>query len=209
MYLYVFGSYCRGEIDEYSDIDLLIIKNQDEILPQYDIDKYSIYNLDRIQELWEEGNPFAWHLFLESRFIFSNDSLDVLKNLGEPNIYNNHINDMNKFSKLFNDSKLSLISTNNSIDFDLSMIFLSIRNYASCYSLGHLKKPIFSRNSAIELGSDSIRISNDCYSILLKSRILSTRGIGYNVSNKELKVVLNELDSISIWFNNLKTKINE
>lgn len=209
MYLYVFGSYCRGEIDEYSDIDLLIIKNQDEILPQYDIDKYSIYNLDRIQELWVEGNPFAWHLSLESRFIFSNDSLDVLKNLGEPNIYNNHINDMNKFSKLFNDSKLSLVSTNNSIDFDLSMIFLSIRNYASCYSLGHLKKPIFSRNSAIELGSDSIRISKDCYSILLKSRILSTRGIGQNISNKELKVVLNELDSISIWFNNLKTKINE
>lgn len=209
MNLYVFGSFCRGEIDQYSDIDLLIIKKQNEILPRFDLDKYSIYNLDRIQILWKEGNPFAWHLFLESKFIFSNDSIDVLKNLGEPNIYSNHINDMDKFLKLFHDSKLSLVSTKNSIDFDLSMIFLSIRNFASCYSLGHLKKPNFSRNSAIELGNDSIKLSDDCYSILLKSRILSTRGIGNNITNKELEIVLNELDYISEWFNNLKIKTNE
>jgi hypothetical protein len=209
MYLYIFGSYCRGEIDQYSDIDLLVIKDKDEILPQFDLDKYSIYNLDRIQNLWDEGNPFAWHLFLESKLIFSNDNKDVVRSLGKPNIYSNHTNDMNKFLKLYLESKNSLIRTNDSRDFDLSMIFLALRNFASCYSLGYLKNPNFSRNSSIEIGIDSIKISDECYSILKNSRILSTRGIGKNVSDEEVAIVINELEVISEWFKKLITKTHE
>lgn len=209
MYLYVFGSYCRGEIDQYSDIDLLVIKDQDEVLTQFDLDKFSIYNLDRIQNLWKEGNPFAWHLYLESRLIFSNGNDDVVRSLGKPNVYSNHINDMNKFLQLYLESKNSLIETNNSRDFDLSMIFLALRNFASCYSLGHLKNPNFSRNSSTAIGIDSIRISDKCYSILKNSRILSTRGIGKNVSEEEIAIVINELEVISEWFKELIKKTHE
>ena len=31
MYIYVFGSLCRGEIDSNSDVDLLIISNKDKL----------------------------------------------------------------------------------------------------------------------------------------------------------------------------------
>ena len=43
------------------------------------------------------------------------------------------------------------------------MIFLSIRNFASCYSLGYLKQFEFSRDSALRLGKFSIDITEYTY----------------------------------------------
>jgi len=86
MYIYIFGSICRGEIDMYSDTDLLLISNG---LHLDFIDKYSIYSPKRIRELWEEGNPFAWHLHTESRLVFSPNGINFLENLGTPNKYSN------------------------------------------------------------------------------------------------------------------------
>lgn len=207
MYIYVFGSLCRGEIDEYSDVDLLIVKDETESPKYIDTEKYSIYSKKRIQDLWEEGNPFAWHLYSESKLIYSNDNFDFLKQLGVPKDYMNLENDLKKFYKLYNDSCESIKKSHNSIDFDFSMIFLAIRNFASCYSLGILKKYNFSRNSSLNLGKDSISISKKCYSILEKSRILSTRGIGNNLSKEEFQLMFIELSTITNWFNNLlKTK---
>lgn len=58
------------------------------------------------------------------------------------------------------------------------MIFLSIRNFASCYSLGYLKQFEFSRDSALRLGKFSIDITEYTYKKLKQSRLLSSRGIG-------------------------------
>lgn len=207
MYLYIFGSYCRGEIDELSDIDLLIIKDKNEKLASFDLDKYSIYNKDRIIALWNEGNPFAWHLYLEAKLIYSNDNINFLYNLGEPAKYSNLKNDLYKFHKLYIDSVNSLINTNNSRDFDLAMIFLAIRNFASCYSLGFINHPNFSRKSAITLQMDNLLISEECFAILEKSRIISTRGIGQNATSLEYDKIINELNNISDWFNLILNKI--
>ncbi len=206
MDLYIFGSYCRGEIDNYSDIDLLLIKDINEDLTTFDLDKFSIYNKKRINELWQEGNPFAWHLHLESKFIFSNTKTNYLKSLGVPNEYQNLDNDLNKFYQLYIDAKESLNQSFSSKDFDFSMIFLAIRNFASCYSLGYLKKPNFSRNSSLQLGEDSIQILNSSYSILEKARILSTRGIGSNILDSEFDEVVNEMENITKWFEKLNKK---
>lgn len=203
MYIYIFGSLCRGEIDEYSDVDLLIIKDEIENLQNFDIEKYSIYSKERIRDLWEEGNPFAWHLYLESKLIFSDNDIDFLKQLGEPKDYISLEKDLKKFYKLFDDSCQSINKSDNSVDFDFSMIFLAIRNFASCYSLGTLKKYNFSRNSCLNLGENSISISKNCYSILEKSRILSTRGIGNNLSKEDIKLVVSELNIITDWFHKL------
>lgn len=207
MYLYIFGSFCRGEIDKYSDIDLLVIKEKDENIDSFDLDKYSIYNRKRIEELWTEGNPFAWHLFLEAKLIFSTDRSNLLIEMGKPNKYSNLIEDLNKFYKLFNDSYTSLLRTNLSRDFDLSMIFLAIRNFASCYSLGFLSIPNFSRNSALTLYSNPLEISKECFYILENSRISSTRGIGSNVTLNQYDTVLKEVHEIRSWFELLMNKV--
>lgn len=53
--IYIFGSVVRGEIDQYSDTDLLLIT--DETLNFVDLEKYSLYTPTRIKEMYVEGNP--------------------------------------------------------------------------------------------------------------------------------------------------------
>ncbi|HHE9539890.1 TPA: nucleotidyltransferase domain-containing protein [Haemophilus influenzae] len=62
MHIYVFGSLCRGELDNKSDIDILIISDE-KFGSEYN--KYSVYSYEKIRELWLDGNPFAWHLYLD------------------------------------------------------------------------------------------------------------------------------------------------
>jgi len=77
MHIYAFGSVCRGEVSRDSDIDLLCIDEGTQA-DRFDPELYSVYSYERIRELWSEGNPFAWHLWLESRLLFSSDAEDHL-----------------------------------------------------------------------------------------------------------------------------------
>lgn len=80
MHIYAFGSVCRGEIDNQSDIDLLaVVAGHDD---RFDSSIYSIYSYNRLKELWKEGNPFAWHLASEAKIIFSSNGEDFLSQLG-------------------------------------------------------------------------------------------------------------------------------
>jgi predicted nucleotidyltransferase len=207
MYIYAFGSICRGEIDELSDLDLLLIRDKSINIENFDSEKYSIYSEERLNDLWKEGNPFAWHLYLESKLIFSTNTSDYLKELGTPNEYKNVKEDLEKFYNLYLTSVESLINSKNSIVFDLSTIFLSIRNFATCYSISYLDKYNFSRNSALTIIENNLVISQECFSILEKARVLSTRGLGKEITKDEINLVQNELPKINEWFYTIKNKI--
>jgi len=203
MEIYIFGSVVRGEIDNYSDVDLLILKEKDELLSEIDSEQYSIYTYQRISEIWNEGNPFSWHLYVESKCVFSNNNVSFLKSLGTPGKYNNLLNDLDKFKSLYESSKTSILEENYSVDFDLSMIFLSIRNFATCFALGFLDKHEFSRDSAIRLGRYSLQIDHSVYETLKKSRLLATRGKGKHISENDLIQIKYEFIKIENWFTNL------
>ena len=209
MHIYAFGSVCRGDISLGSDIDLLAIVEDHN--SQIDPDTFSIYSYKRIQELWQEGNPFAWHLSLEARLIFTSDETDYLKLLGSPEKYRKCLQDCEKFFSLFQEAYTSIIKGSNSIIFDFSVVFLSIRNIATCFSLGVIGQPNFSRNSAIYLGLNSIPLDLDLYHILERARILCTRGYGEKPTNDEIKTTIQELNKIREWMYNLveKVKANE
>lgn len=198
--IYIFGSVVRGELDQYSDVDLLLIT--DNIEQNIDPNKYSIYSPARIKELYEEGNPFAWHLFYESKLIFSSDQ-DFLLTLSKPSDYTNCKNDLLKFKKLFDDSIYSMRENKFSIIFDLSMIFLSIRNFATCYTLGHYNKPIFSRLTFEKLNDYPLKLDERVKELLMMSRISSTRGINFSVSEESLSLLELELNNIENWFNEI------
>ena len=78
-------------------------------------------------------------------------------------------------------------------------MFLRIRNLATCFSLGMFGQPDFSRNSALRLGTRSIPIPFDAYSVLERSRVLSTRGFGGNVTISDVEVVRRTLSTIEEW----------
>lgn len=198
-HIYAFGSICRGEFDEMSDIDLLAITTEDD--KRFSTEKFSVYTHERISELWREGNPFAWHLHLESSLIHSSDKVDFLKSLLNPEKYENGYNDCQKFKALFEDNFKALLDNTNSSTFKISCIFLGVRNFATCYSLAK-GKPIFSRKSPT-LIKNHLNISTNVFDILIRARILSTRGTGKPLTKSEIDLVKVECQKIHQWMEKL------
>lgn len=198
-HLYAFGSVCRGEIDKSSDIDLLACLSQPN--PGIDANRFSIYSHQRIQELWTEGNPFAWHLHLESKLLYSSTGEDFICSLGKPVRYSKFVEDCEKFRSLFLESLNSLTTKTNSPTFDISCMFLATRNFATCYSLGS-GNPVFSRYSPL-LIDNSLLISKDEFDIYVRARILSTRGYGEPLSNRDLFLVKESAHSVVEWMSKL------
>lgn len=197
MHIYAFGSICRGDINVDSDIDLLaIVTGLDE---RFDPSKFSIYSYARISELWNTGTAFAWHLHYESRLIFAEDGRDNLAERGPPNPYCRGALDCCRFKNVFAHAHEALKRDNVSAVFELSTIFLSIRNLATCYSLGVCKEPNFGRDAALRLGQLNVPISDKAYQILRRARVLSTRGVGSYITNEEARHVLDECDIIWEW----------
>jgi hypothetical protein len=201
VHIYAFGSICRGDLREGSDIDVIaLVQGYDS---RFDPNMFSIYSYSRITDLWTEGNPFAWHLFLESRLIFASDRQDFLASLGQPAEYTNCLRDCEKFYSVFQAARSSILASAKSKVFELSTIFLSIRNIATCFSLGTKDNPDFSRHSALHLDADSIAVPNDAYSVLERARILSTRGEGKDLTDREFDLVVPTLENIKNWMEGL------
>lgn len=208
MHIYAFGSICRGDISLDSDVDLLaLVKGHD---PRLDPSKYSIYSYEKIKLLWVKGSPFAWHLFFESRLLFAHDQKDYLRMLGTPGRYDGYVADCEKFFDAFADAYLSLSGLAPTSVFDLSAAFLSIRNISTCFALGVLNEPIFTRGSALRLPQEYVLpISERCYRILERSRILCTRAQGPDISGQELALALAEFEMIRTWMMKLVAKARE
>lgn len=200
-HLYAFGSLCRGEIDELSDVDLLACVETQDQARTIDTGRFSVYTHDRIRALWREGNPFAWHLHLEAKLVFASDGTDLLRELGVPHDYENADDDCVKFMRLFEDSVQSLHSTSDSQVFHLSCIFLATRNFATCYSFTR-GRPIFSRRSPLLIESP-VSLPTDVFDTLARARVLSTRGIGEALTPKEISVAVRACPQIHNWMQSL------
>ena len=205
MHIYAFGSVCRGEVDESSDIDMLALVNGYD--SRFNPSDYSIYSYERIQELWNQGNPFAWHLFLESKLVYSQDNIDFLHSIGEPSTYVSGIEDCEKFHEIFSSAKESIGCSDLTEIFDLSSVFLAIRNFATCYSLHSDLSSEFSRNSACKLGKQSIPVNASVYSLFERSRVLCTRGVGEMLNGVEIDTAKNALDEIESWMMEILNKM--
>lgn len=196
-HLYAFGSLCRGEIDEFSDIDLLACVETQEQARQIDSARFSIYTHDRIRALWSEGNPFAWHLHLESKLMHTSDGRDFLQELHAPYAYTNADVDCAKFIRLFQESLHSLRGTSDSRVFHLSCMFLATRNFATCYSFTR-GRPIFSRRSPLQIETPA-PVPDDVFDVFVRARVLSTRGIGKALAPDEVSLALQACPAICEW----------
>ena len=204
MHIYAFGSIWRGEVDASSDIDLLTIVDGRDL--RFDAEIFSIYGYSRIKAIWREGNPFAWHLSLESRLLHSSDGVDFLQSIGSPERYQRSATDCAKFRDIFKAASEALRNGSSSPIFELSSVFLAMRNIATCYSLGVLDKPDFSRRSALRLQGDSLEIEDKVFSMIERARILSTRGHGSLLTEDEIEIIKVHLDRIESWMDRLSEK---
>lgn len=202
MHIYAYGSVCRGEIVATSDIDLLALVDDEN----QDLDPvvFTVYRYTQLPNLWSEGNPFAWHLALESRLIFAEDGIDFVRELGDPVRYSNWGSDSEKFSEIYLAAKDVLATSRDTTTFELSTIYLAVRNLAICFSLQQGYPPVFSRRAFRQLGVHSLRIDPRTSEILEDARILSTRGVGAQPSRSDVDHVLARLPLVDQWISNLK-----
>lgn len=202
-HFYAFGSICRGEVDRASDVDLLACITG----PNSDLDtgKFSVYQHERLRCLWLEGNPFAWHLHLESRLLYSSDGIDFIKSLGAPAAYQAGTDDCDKFARLFSESLDQLSQTRVNATFNLSCMFLGARNFATCYSLWR-GSPIFSRKSPLLIDSP-LRVDDEVFDVLTRARVLSTRGIGNALSDEEVMLALRAAPVVHAWMSRLLAEV--
>jgi hypothetical protein len=82
-----------------SDVDLLAITTGGPNRLSRSI--FSIYSHSKVQRIWNEGNPFAWHLYLESKIVYSGDGNDFIQALGAPTNYTKAIDDCERFLAIF------------------------------------------------------------------------------------------------------------
>lgn len=174
---------------------------------RFDSSIYSIYSYKRLAELWKEGNPFAWHLASEARIIFSSNGEDFLSQLGLPSAYQKCKEDCRKFYNLYCKAIESIFCGSSSLVFELSSIFLAIRNFATCFLLGTRQIRNFSRRSALQMDGQSIKIHPDTFKLLERARILSIRGTGAIINQDDLKSSLEDIYSIKTWMMSLLNEV--
>lgn len=166
-------------------------------------DKFSIYKKSSITKLWNEGNPFAWHLHLESVNVYSDRADHLFPYLGTPSIYTAGIQDCSKFFETFLLAVESIKQSDLSLIFDLSSIFLCVRNFATCYSLGFTDSPIFSRDACLKLNENSLNLPIKTYQLYERSRLLCTRGLGQMPTLNEIMLMKEAIPTISDWMGQL------
>lgn len=197
MHLYAFGSICRGEVELASDVDLLALV--DGMDARFDPMVYSIYSYKRISKLWEEGSPFAWHLWRESQLIHGDDGKDWLRERGSPAAYPSARKHCLRFYAIFSGASAALNGPTPSAVFELSTVFLAMRNFATCYSLGFLEVPDFSRRSPQRIGALSVGIPDEEFRLFERARLLCTRGSGRALDVEEVQLARGALARIELW----------
>lgn len=183
LHIYAFGSICRGEVVPGSDVDLLAISSGGS--NELSRSMFSIYSHSKIRTIWREGNPFAWHLHVESKLIHSSDSADFIAALGSPATYAKAREDCERFLGIYRQASDSLRYDHASAIFDLSAAFLGLRNFATCFLLGRGHRD-FSRGVALNLIADMPSGDLSAYRVLERARLLCTRGHGDMLSHTEI-----------------------
>ncbi|MCW8336707.1 nucleotidyltransferase, partial [Vibrio paucivorans] len=139
----------------------------------------------------------------------SQDSSNFLSDLGSPSVYADGESDCVKFYEIFKSACDSINETELSRVFDLSTVFLAMRNFASCYSLAYLERPDFSRRSSINIGALSVPINREVFDVLESARILCTRGVGSSLTELQVYTAIKSLTQIECWMKSLIRRIDK
>lgn len=189
--IYLFGSVARGEQDQYSDIDILIVIYDCEENEYLDLKKkyaeileipsswISMYRSNKIEEMFNVGSYFLWHIKLEGVLLYSKDSyLESL--LKELPLYKNINKDINEYSAILSDIMNELDSSLLSIDYELAVLASLVRN--TCIAISYMDGNMnFSRTSVVMecFSKYNIEATYKEYTSLYKYRLYQTEKVNH------------------------------
>ena len=186
---YLFGSSARGDSSRYSDIDILVVcENSDDIdmhnfklstgvMNNYLPLDYSFYSENRLRKMYDQGDLFAWHLYMEATFI--EGDFDRLTNLGKPNPYVGFEQDAVPLLDLLLSIKKSVKESSMNLIYEAGLAYVCARNIAMSASYFSKKGVSFNVYAPLTLSTyhNPFPLNQDQYDSLRQARLASTRGM--------------------------------
>src|SRR4051812_27000291 len=100
--IYIFGSIIRGEVSTTSDVDVLVIPLGPQRREAYP-DTWSVYSVEIVKSYHELGRLMAWHLYLESKCVYSPTKDNLISRLGPPASYTTYREDIDELEAILNE----------------------------------------------------------------------------------------------------------
>lgn len=201
--IYLFGSVARGDQDEQSDVDILIViddcseddyikyKKEYASILQIPVSWISLYRKKKILKMHEKGSYFLWHLKQEGKVLYSREN-ELDKLFSTLPRYRSMKEDIKEYQQILDDVKEELHNVYLCIEYELSVLASLVRN--TCIMLSYLNNRFdFSRNQVVKYCIDKyqIDISLEEYKALYQYRSYET--------GKIQEVVKGKIDDINKW----------
>ena len=198
MWLYVFGSTVRGEVDAQSDVDVLAVVEHKHY--QGDLPKsFLVYSRPELEAVFNRGDLFSHHLASGSRLIYSHDGSDVISVLGAPAPYSSGWKDFESFCEIADAALAQLRRGSNCMVFDCGVLYMAVRDVAMILSYHGDGAMTFSKYAPYAV-DPRLSLPPDAYETLKRCRAASTRRAECaefdELSEEELSTIDNWLKSV-------------
>lgn len=200
----LFGSHGRGDNDEHSDVDVLVIvKDGSGTTPEAAIVRslspflkpspsVSFYGERKLRLMFEEGHLFAWHLYLESKGIGPFSNLSSL--FAKPSDYAGALEDIADLITILKDVERQIKKCPHNSVFEMGILYVCARNIAMSASWHLASRPEFGRYSPYALSGLPFPLTMRQYDLAMQCRMASTRGISpLEVSADTVSAVTSDL----------------
>lgn len=197
----LFGSYARGDFDDASDLDFLVVLNGDHNGISESVfssikriakkePSISWYSERRIKEIFRDGHLFAWHLYLESMPLLRNMESDIVTKLGKPNEYLGALEDIKSLIEILLSVKNAIKRCPRNLVYEAGIIYICVKNIALSATSVFSERLDFSRYSPYNQGINrfvNFPLPELKYELLIQSRHASMRGLPLpNIEHYEL-----------------------
>ena len=201
--IYLFGSVARGDQDEQSDVDILIVidncseddyikyKKEYASILQIPVSWISLYRETQILKMHEKGSYFLWHLKQEGKVLYSREN-ELDKLFATLPRYRGMKEDIKEYRQILDDVNEELHNVYLCIEYELSVLASLVRN--TCIMLSYLNNRFdFSRNQVVKYCIDTYKIdvSLEEYRALYKYRSYET--------GKIQRVEKGKIEDINKW----------
>ena len=201
--IYLFGSVARGDQDEQSDVDILIVidncseddyikyKKEYASILQIPVSWISLYREKKILKMHEKGSYFLWNLKQEGKVLYSREN-ELDKLFATLPRYRGMKEDIKEYRQILDDVNEELHNVYLCIEYELSVLASLVRN--TCIMLSYLNNRFdFSRNQVVKYCIDTYKIdvSLEEYRALYKYRSYET--------GKIQRVEKGKIEDINKW----------
>ncbi|WP_175701427.1 nucleotidyltransferase domain-containing protein [Burkholderia ambifaria] len=186
----LFGSHARGDDGAASDLDVLYVVDTSRVgdrsqadtrisdLLQGNKSDISLYSERRLREMFETGHLFAWHLYIESKPVWSDGAGSFVESLGRPARYVGARKDIIELLEIASEAATSLRNLGSTIIYECGILYVCCRNVALIASTRANDAPIFGPQSPMQVTIPSIPfpLNDDEYMLIIAARHSVTRG---------------------------------